>query len=77
MLCCQKTSAEVNLLPNPYSCLERDQKENIAVCFEQNFDCHEALKSIAKDEKSDWQSWALAFGGGIIAEMILANQLHH
>lgn len=71
-------AAEIKLLPD-FSCLTREQKESIAICFGENDSCHESLKSVSAGAyfESPWQSYLLAGILGLAAGMIAQNQLRH
>lgn len=78
MLFSQRSSgSEINLQPSPFACLDRSQKERIAICFEENFQCHEALAKVQPSPAPDWEIISLMIAGGIIGGMILDAQLHH
>jgi hypothetical protein len=68
----QKTLAE-EALPRPeFSCLERDQKEKIAVCFSQNETCHEALKKSQTTPIQDvWSVLLTATLLGVLGGLVL------
>lgn len=76
-LASQKTSAEINLKPSPFACLDRDQREQVAIAFEENFACHQVLKQAVQAPQADWEIVLFAIAGGIVAGMVLDSQIHH
>lgn len=53
-----------------FSCLSRGQKEQIAVCFEQNAECHKYIdRAVDHNERNLWEyvllSALLGFVGGM------------
>lgn len=77
LLCSTKIwASEINLHPSDYSCLSRDQKEKINVCFDENFACHEALDKVQSKPMPSWELVALGIAAGMITGMVLDAQLH-
>lgn len=74
--CSSASTSEINLHPsNELSCLNRDQKEKIEVCFEENFACHEALDQMQSKPMPSWELVALGIMGGLVTGMVLDAQL--
>jgi hypothetical protein len=60
-----KTSAqEINLKPD-FGCLSLEQKQKIAIAFEENKACHESLK-LASDTEQPIKNLAIAFLVGAV-----------
>ncbi len=79
LLCSTRALAlEPNLQPsNSLSCLNREQKEQIEVCFEENLACHQALYGVQSSPRPSWEFVALGIAAGMVTGMILNSQLHH
>src|ERR1019366_239925 len=84
MLCSEKTLGQETATATPskqlnFNCLSREQKEHVAACFEENFECHTMLAKTTAPE-SIAQSWeGLGFAGliGILSGLVIAQQLRH
>lgn len=75
-LCSQKvTAADLNLSPSGYSCLDRQHKEAVEVCFQENDVCHQALMKDDEPEPPSWEQYSLAGLAGIIAGAFLDGYL--
>ena len=75
LLSSQELSAAVNLQPSPKLCIDRETEEKFVNCFETNLACHDALKRISADQTASWETIALAVAGGLVAGMVLAQQI--
>ena len=59
-----------------YLCLPREEREKIAVCFRENYQCHKDLFEIAQPEpKTDWKDFAIWFAIGAAAGAVLGRQI--
>lgn len=72
MLFSQKILAEEQ--KNDFSCLTREQKEAIAVCYKENYSCHQNLK--AKSDVLFEPQWG-AFVGVLLIGVISGMSLEH
>lgn len=66
-------------IPKPdFSCLTRTEKEEIAVCFRQDKQCHSDLEYARQEPtlESEWTYFIGTFILGGIGGVILAQQLH-
>lgn len=72
------SASEINLHPsNEISCLTREQKEQIEVCFEENLSCHQALNSTMGPPKPSWELIALGIAAGMVTGLVIDAQIHH
>ena len=64
-------------IPRPdFSCLTRQEKENIAVCFQENADCHLSLsKATSSPVQDDWSILLTAGLVGVIGGLVMAHQV--
>jgi hypothetical protein len=77
MLCSLKTLALDEIpRPEPYTSLTREQKESIAICFQQNLACHESLHAAEASTQNDWTFFLGSFILGSVATIILEAQVH-
>jgi hypothetical protein len=68
--------AEVNLQPKPgWECLDRDHKEQVLVCLEQNSACHLALEK-ANEPPADWGGRIVALALGLAIGLTVV-EVHH
>ena len=59
---------------NPFPCLSREQKEKIAVCFQENFACHQALADAAIAPPPTWEYVAFGALAGILAGILIDSR---
>ncbi len=71
---CPTSSAEqINLKSK--TCIDRAEEEKFVICWEQNTQCHEALRAAAKDAHTDLAPIAFSLLGGILAGIIIESHL--
>lgn len=76
MLFLDRTSGQEIPKPAFYGCLSRSEKEMVAVCFEENSECHETLHQIqSESDKNDLTYFAEALVIGILAGMVINHNL--
>lgn len=71
-LFCQTSLGQTPKRLNDFSCLSREQKEQIAVCLKENLACHAALN----EKKSDAPEWT-AFAGVVLLSIISGMAIEH
>ncbi len=76
-----KTLSAVPSVSNiDFKCLTTEQKQSIAICYDENFQCHQTLIEMAKvsePKPTDWEIVIMSALGGILGGVVLQNQLHH
>jgi hypothetical protein len=66
--------AEVDL--KPWSCLDREHKEQVEICFEQNSACHQALQK-SETVATDWELLGLSLASGLVAGILFEQHFRH
>ena len=78
-LCSQNSLSEQPQLPKPdFSCLSREQKDQILISSQENDECHKALGqlSVPPADPHEWTYFSGAFFLGCIAGIVIAGQIH-
>jgi len=56
------------------------EKQDIAICYDENFQCHQMLLQMAKvsaEATPKWQIIVAAILGGVVTGMVADSKLHH
>lgn len=73
---CQKTSAlELNPRPNDFSCLTREEKDNIEDAKSGLKICEITVKAMKTADHDYWMAIEISVLGGIVAGALLNQQL--
>ena len=60
----------IDIKPDKYGCLTHDQKVNIAVCFESNRQCHEALDKVTQPSEDYTQTIYISLAAFIAGSLL-------
>jgi len=74
MIWSAKTWAQEPPKPDSYTQLPREQREVIAVCFEENAECHRSLKRSDAAVQDEWQVLIVAGLMGFVGGLVVAHQ---
>lgn len=77
LYCANTWTLELSPQHDPLSCLNREEKETIEICFEENTACHAALANVTPAPAPEWELVALGLAVGFLGGMVLDAQLHH
>lgn len=72
-------SSKILADPISLSCLPREAKEQIEICFEQNTECHDAIKKMNDDNAYQFPLSAIVPSLIVVflTGMIVKNQIGH
>ena len=72
----QGTSAEEPNLSPKFPCLTIDQERAIAICHDENLNCHQQLAKVSKPEPT-WETMLLMLVAGVAGGAVLQNNFKH